>query len=120
MHGLSMGNDVLKQLHSEMSLDKVEKLMDQTREGVEYQKVCLALPYFNLPSSLLQVPCKEDAGQTTRAVLISPKGDRRGIAITHVARRGRSRSSGIGGITARSHGQSDPHFHPHFHRVEIG
>lgn len=39
MHGLSMGNDVLKQLHQEMSLDKVEKLMDQTREGVEYQQV---------------------------------------------------------------------------------
>ena len=39
MHGLSVGNEVLKQLHQEMSLDKVEKLMDQTREGVEYQKV---------------------------------------------------------------------------------
>lgn len=39
MHGLSVGNEVLKQLHQEMSLDKVEKLMDQTREGVEYQRV---------------------------------------------------------------------------------
>jgi len=41
MHGLSVGNEVLKQLHQEMSLDKVEKLMDQTREGVEYQRVSL-------------------------------------------------------------------------------
>lgn len=39
MHGLSVGNDVLKQLHAEMSLDKVEKLMDQTREGIEQQRV---------------------------------------------------------------------------------
>jgi charged multivesicular body protein 6 len=41
MHGLSVGNDVLKQLHQEMSLEKVEKLMDQTREGVEYQRVSI-------------------------------------------------------------------------------
>ena len=39
MHGLQMGNEVLKQLHAEMSIEKVEKLMDQTREGIEYQRV---------------------------------------------------------------------------------
>lgn len=39
MKGLEMGNEVLKQLHKEVSLEKVEKLMDQTREGVEYQRV---------------------------------------------------------------------------------
>jgi charged multivesicular body protein 6 len=44
MHGLSVGNEVLKQLHQEMSLDKVEKLMDQTREGVEYQRVSPPIP----------------------------------------------------------------------------
>lgn len=49
MHGLSMGNDVLKQLHQEMSLDKVEKLMDQTREGVEYQRVCLVVCRMCMP-----------------------------------------------------------------------
>ncbi|WVQ65652.1 uncharacterized protein L199_003830 [Kwoniella botswanensis] len=38
MHGLEMGADVLRQLHAEMSLERVEKLMDQTREGVEYQR----------------------------------------------------------------------------------
>ncbi|WWC96231.1 hypothetical protein V866_003098 [Kwoniella sp. B9012] len=38
MHGLELGADVLKQLHAEMSLERVEKLMDQTREGVEYQR----------------------------------------------------------------------------------
>ena len=39
MHGLSMGNEVLKQLHREVSLDKVDRLMDETREGIEYQRV---------------------------------------------------------------------------------
>lgn len=39
MHGLTMGNEVLKQLHKEVSLEKVEKLMDETREGVAYQRV---------------------------------------------------------------------------------
>lgn len=38
MHGLEQGNSVLKQLQKEMSLERVEKLMDETREGVEYQK----------------------------------------------------------------------------------
>ncbi|KAK1925786.1 Snf7-domain-containing protein [Papiliotrema laurentii] len=38
MHGLSMGNEVLKQLHKEVSLDKVDRLMDETREGIEYQR----------------------------------------------------------------------------------
>lgn len=38
VHGLEQGNTVLKQLQKEMSLERVEKLMDETREGVEYQK----------------------------------------------------------------------------------
>jgi len=41
MHGLQMGNEVLKQLHAEVSLEKVDKLMDQTREGIAYQQVSL-------------------------------------------------------------------------------
>lgn len=34
-----MGNDVLKELHKEVSLERVERLMDKTRDGVEYQRV---------------------------------------------------------------------------------
>ena len=44
-HGLSVGNEVLKQLHAEMSLNKVERLIDQTREGVAYQRVCILLRF---------------------------------------------------------------------------
>lgn len=36
--GLKQGNDVLKQIHKEMTLEAVEKLMDETQEGIRYQK----------------------------------------------------------------------------------
>ncbi|KAG0018760.1 Vacuolar protein sorting-associated protein 20 [Entomortierella chlamydospora] len=35
--GLAAGNQVLKELHREMSLSDVEKLMDETAEGIAYQ-----------------------------------------------------------------------------------
>nr|XP_054763240.1 charged multivesicular body protein 6-like [Lytechinus pictus] len=35
--GLKVGNDCLKKMHQMMSLEDVEKIMDETREGVEYQ-----------------------------------------------------------------------------------
>lgn len=38
--GLKEGNEVLKAIHSEMSVDAVEQLMDETREGIERQNVC--------------------------------------------------------------------------------
>lgn len=37
--GLQQGNAVLKQLHSEMTLENVEKLMGETSEAIAYQKV---------------------------------------------------------------------------------
>lgn len=39
LFGLKQGNDVLKQLNKEMDLATVEKLMDDTREGIAYQEV---------------------------------------------------------------------------------
>nr|KIR89273.1 charged multivesicular body protein 6 [Cryptococcus tetragattii IND107] len=38
LHGLEMGSHVLGELQKEMSLERVDRLMDQTREGVEYQR----------------------------------------------------------------------------------
>ncbi|KAJ1976476.1 Vacuolar protein sorting-associated protein 20 [Dimargaris verticillata] len=35
--GLAQGNEVLKELHKEMSLDAVERLIDETAEGIAYQ-----------------------------------------------------------------------------------
>lgn len=39
LYGLKQGNEVLKQLNKEMDLATVEKLMDDTREGIAYQEV---------------------------------------------------------------------------------
>lgn len=38
-----MGNEVLKQLQKEVSLERVEKLMDETREGIAHQQVRITL-----------------------------------------------------------------------------
>ncbi|KAJ7225632.1 Snf7 family [Mycena pura] len=38
LHGLQQGNEVLKQIHAEMSIESVEKLMDETQEAREYQR----------------------------------------------------------------------------------
>jgi charged multivesicular body protein 6 len=39
IEGLRVGNEVLHAIHEEMSLDNVEKLMEDTREAVDYQQV---------------------------------------------------------------------------------
>ncbi|CAL1688148.1 unnamed protein product [Lasius platythorax] len=36
--GLRIGNTTLKQLHDLLSIDEIEKIMDETREGVEKQR----------------------------------------------------------------------------------
>jgi len=38
LYGLQQGNAVLKEIHREMTLESVEKLVDETAEGVRYQK----------------------------------------------------------------------------------
>ncbi|CAG7851613.1 Charged multivesicular body protein 6-A AltName: Full=Chromatin-modifying protein 6-A [Serendipita indica DSM 11827] len=38
MHGLKQGNEVLAQIHKEMSIESVEQLMSETREAIEYQR----------------------------------------------------------------------------------
>jgi len=39
MHGLKQGNEVLSQIHKEMSIEDVEKLMSETKEAIAYQNV---------------------------------------------------------------------------------
>jgi len=38
LHGLKQGNEVLKEIHREMSIESVEKLMEETQEAREYQR----------------------------------------------------------------------------------
>jgi Snf7 len=39
LHGLQQGNEVLKAIHKEMNVENVEKLLQETREAREYQRV---------------------------------------------------------------------------------
>lgn len=38
LYGLRQGNQVLKAIHLEMSLESVEKLMEETADGIAYQR----------------------------------------------------------------------------------
>ncbi|KIM66299.1 hypothetical protein SCLCIDRAFT_86976, partial [Scleroderma citrinum Foug A] len=38
LHGLKQGNEVLKEIHREMSIESVERLMEETQEAREYQQ----------------------------------------------------------------------------------
>ncbi|KII93801.1 hypothetical protein PLICRDRAFT_36032 [Plicaturopsis crispa FD-325 SS-3] len=38
LHGLKQGNEVLKEIHKEMNVETVEKLLDETLEAREYQR----------------------------------------------------------------------------------
>ncbi|OMJ22434.1 Charged multivesicular body protein 6 [Smittium culicis] len=48
MLGLSLGNDVLKNLNKEMNLENVEKLMLETSDAIEYQNEVSAILHSNL------------------------------------------------------------------------
>lgn len=39
LHGLKQGNEVLKEIHKEMNVETVEKLLEETSEAREYQRV---------------------------------------------------------------------------------
>ncbi|EGO05202.1 hypothetical protein SERLA73DRAFT_174200 [Serpula lacrymans var. lacrymans S7.3] len=38
LHGLKQGNEVLKEIHREMNVESVEKLLEETQEAREYQR----------------------------------------------------------------------------------
>lgn len=39
LHGLKQGNEVLKEIHKQMNIESVEKLLEETAEAHEYQRV---------------------------------------------------------------------------------
>ena len=45
LHGLKQGNDVLKEIHKELNVENVEKLLEETAEARAYQKACLTVPH---------------------------------------------------------------------------
>ncbi|XP_072311981.1 charged multivesicular body protein 6 [Eucyclogobius newberryi] len=38
LEGLKVGNDCLKKMHEVMSIEEVERIMDETQDAIEYQK----------------------------------------------------------------------------------
>ncbi|CAI9579805.1 unnamed protein product [Staurois parvus] len=38
IEGLKIGNDCLKKMHEVMSIEEVERIMDETQEGIDYQR----------------------------------------------------------------------------------
>ena len=49
VEGLKGGNEALEALHQIMSLDDVERIMGDTEDAIEYQRVCyLAIQYSRL------------------------------------------------------------------------
>ncbi|TFY63440.1 hypothetical protein EVJ58_g3265 [Rhodofomes roseus] len=51
LHGLQQGNEVLKQIHKEMNVEAVEKLLEETAEAREYQRVCRRWPIIKVSAS---------------------------------------------------------------------
>lgn len=43
LNGLKVGNEALKKIHEVLPIEEVERIMDETKEGIE--KVCLSLFY---------------------------------------------------------------------------
>lgn len=43
LDGLKIGNEALKKIHDVLTIDEVEKIMDETREGIEKQQELDAL-----------------------------------------------------------------------------
>ncbi|KAK3520445.1 hypothetical protein QTP70_024063 [Hemibagrus guttatus] len=38
LEGLKVGNDCLKKMHEALSIEEVERIMEETQDGIEYQK----------------------------------------------------------------------------------
>ncbi|GAA5938310.1 hypothetical protein JCM1841_006302 [Sporobolomyces salmonicolor] len=70
LFGLKQGNEVLKQLNAQMDLGMVEKLMDDTREGIAYQEEVSALL-----SSKISAQDEEDVLAELAALQAAEVGD---------------------------------------------
>ncbi|KAI6008283.1 Snf7 family [Pisolithus orientalis] len=65
LHGLKQGNEVLKEIHREMSIESVEKLMGETQEAREYQ-----LEIGNLLGNQLSVDDEEAVQEELRQLQV--------------------------------------------------
>lgn len=49
MEGLKQGNDVLKEIHRELNIENVERLLDETREAQAQQRVRVCATAHDVP-----------------------------------------------------------------------
>jgi hypothetical protein len=51
--GLKVGNEALKKIHEVLNVDEVERILEETREGIEKQRVCIILQMLFVIEKLL-------------------------------------------------------------------
>lgn len=51
MHGLAQGNEALKSIHKELSIENVEKLMEESAGAQSYQRVSISFSLLLISSS---------------------------------------------------------------------
>lgn len=50
--GLKVGNEALKKVHEVLNVDEVERILEETREGIEKQRVCIVSHILNIVISV--------------------------------------------------------------------
>ncbi|KAF8368664.1 vps-20 [Pristionchus pacificus] len=70
VEGLKQGNEALKKMNSLFDIDEIEKIMEETREGAEYQEEISSLISGQLSSSDVE-SCEEELA----ALLAAEKGE---------------------------------------------
>ncbi|CAG8670948.1 12137_t:CDS:2, partial [Dentiscutata heterogama] len=63
LSGLELGNNILNEIHKEMSIEKVEKLMEDTADAIAYQNLELEFP--KIPTTPLHIADVENEVQST-------------------------------------------------------
>lgn len=86
--GLKQGNEALAEIHKEMNIESVEKLMEETAEGIAYQRVRRCL--MSSPSKGADVP---DSIIGDRRIDAKQDDSRRGRRGTNRARCSSSRNT---------------------------
>jgi hypothetical protein len=46
--GLKVGNEALKKVHEVLNVDEVERILEETREGIDKQRVCIVSHILNI------------------------------------------------------------------------
>ena len=76
LHGLQQGNEVLKEIHKELNVENVERILEETQEAREYQRVRVSIVKYSLPRSSAS-PRKSTRCSPTRSLWKTRRPSRR-------------------------------------------